>query len=118
MVWPTGKDAGASPHFPPTLAIEVVKLACERPETAGRSLSQWDCLEIRRQIMNDGLVDSIGRESIRKFWLLISGNRGRFTPGCHPGCHGMKRFESGSKPSAISTRETSNRTKWCCAWAK
>jgi transposase len=46
--------------------VQVVKLACERPETAGRSLSQWDCLEIRRQLIDEGLVDSIGRESIRR----------------------------------------------------
>ena len=27
----------------------VVKIACERPDDAGRSLSQWDCVEIARQ---------------------------------------------------------------------
>ncbi len=55
---------GVSPGFP--LAVEVVKRACERPETAGRSLSQWDYLGIRRQLTGGGPVDSIGRESIRK----------------------------------------------------
>jgi len=43
-----------------------VKLACERPDVAGRSLSQWDCLEIARQLVLDGLVKSIGRETVRQ----------------------------------------------------
>ena len=43
-----------------------MKLACERPDVAGRSLSQWDCLEIARQLTLDGLVESIGRESVRQ----------------------------------------------------
>lgn len=43
-----------------------MKLACERPDVAGRSLSQWDCLEIARQLALDGLVESIGRETIRQ----------------------------------------------------
>ena len=31
--------------------MHAVKLACQRPDTAGRSLSQWDCAEIRRQLL-------------------------------------------------------------------
>ena len=46
--------------------MEIVKLACERPEVAGRSLSQWDCEEICRQLVADGIVPSIGRESVRR----------------------------------------------------
>ena len=48
------------------VAVEIVKLACERPEVAGRSLSQWDCQEICRQLVSAGIVTSIGRESVRK----------------------------------------------------
>lgn len=47
------------------MAVQIVKLACERPEVAGRSLSQWDCQEICRQLVADGTVTSIGRESVR-----------------------------------------------------
>lgn len=43
-----------------------MKLACERPDVAGRSLSQWDCLEIARKLALDGLVESIGRETVRQ----------------------------------------------------
>lgn len=33
---------------------------------AGRSLSQWDCTEIRRQLIETKVVDTIGIESVRK----------------------------------------------------
>lgn len=46
--------------------MHIVKLACERPEVAGRSLSQWDCEEIARQLRESRIVESIGRESVRK----------------------------------------------------
>src|SRR5918997_1713194 len=45
--------AAASRSFPPEVAMHVVKIACERPDDAGRSLSQWDCTEIARQLVRD-----------------------------------------------------------------
>lgn len=44
----------------------VVKMACERPDASGRSLSLWDCTEIARQLARDNVVASIGRETIRR----------------------------------------------------
>jgi transposase len=46
--------------------MHAVKLACQRPDTAGRSLSQWDCAEISRQLVADGLVESISTERVRQ----------------------------------------------------
>ena len=46
--------------------MQIVKLACERPEVAGRSLSQWDCAEIRRELIDSEVVETIGIESVRK----------------------------------------------------
>lgn len=46
--------------------MHVVKIACERPDAAGRSLSQWDCIEIRRQLMATEVVESISIESVRR----------------------------------------------------
>jgi transposase len=43
----------------------LVKIACERPDPCGRSLSQWDCLQIAQELVRRGLVTSIGRESVR-----------------------------------------------------
>lgn len=46
--------------------MHTVKIACERPDTCGRSLSQWDCREIARQLTSEGVVPSISVESVRK----------------------------------------------------
>ena len=47
----------------------VVKIACERPDELGRSLSQWDCTEMARQLVRDGVVASISAETIRRILL-------------------------------------------------
>src|SRR3712207_780667 len=47
----------------------VVKVACERPDDAGRSLSQWDCTEIARQLVRDGVVESISAATVRQILL-------------------------------------------------
>jgi transposase len=47
----------------------VVKIACERPDELSRSLSQWDCTEIARQLVRDGVVASISAETVRRILL-------------------------------------------------
>jgi hypothetical protein len=47
----------------------VVKIACERPDDVGRSLSQWDCTEIAQQLVRDGVVTSISAETVRQVLL-------------------------------------------------
>src|SRR6516164_5338274 len=67
--WPACRiapDAAVSRSFPPEVAIYVVKIACERPDVLGRSLSQWDCTEIARQLVRDGVVSSISAETVRQ----------------------------------------------------
>lgn len=46
--------------------MHVVKIACERPDDLGRSLSQWDCTEIARQLVRDGAVESISAATVRR----------------------------------------------------
>lgn len=48
------------------MATHLVKLACERPDKLGRSLSQWDCLELARQLAEDGVVQSISPDTVRR----------------------------------------------------
>ena len=50
---------GRTPIFSPEVALYIVKLACERPDDRGRSLSQWDCPELARSLKADGIVESI-----------------------------------------------------------
>src|SRR5215469_12965517 len=66
---PIAPGAAASRSFPPEVAMYVVKIACERPDELGRSLSQWDCTEIARQLVRDGVVESISAETVRRILL-------------------------------------------------
>jgi transposase len=52
--------------FPPEVAIHVVRLACERPDLLGRSLSQWDCAELARQLIAEGIVPDISVATVRR----------------------------------------------------
>lgn len=40
-------------------------MACELPEKYGRSLCLWDCEELARQLISDGIVDNISPETVR-----------------------------------------------------
>jgi hypothetical protein len=62
----TTLGAGASPVFPPEVAIHLVKMAGERPDTRGRSLSPWDCLALARQLEREGIVEHISVEPVRR----------------------------------------------------
>jgi hypothetical protein len=46
--------------------MHVVRLACERPETLGRSLSQGDCEELARQLIAEGIVQDISAATVRR----------------------------------------------------
>jgi transposase len=52
--------------FPPEVAIHVVRLACERPDPLGLSLSQWDCTELARQLIATGIVEDISAATVRR----------------------------------------------------
>ena len=66
MASPTPPAAAPRAVFPPDVALHVVRLACERPDTLGRSLSQWDCEELARQLIIDGLVEDISAATVRR----------------------------------------------------
>jgi DDE superfamily endonuclease len=52
--------------FPPEVAIHVVRLACERPDILGRSLSPWDCHELARQLIAEAIVEAISAATVRR----------------------------------------------------
>jgi len=52
--------------FPPEVALHVVRLACARPDTRGRSLSPWDCQELARQLIAEGSVEHIAAATVRR----------------------------------------------------
>jgi DDE superfamily endonuclease/Homeodomain-like domain len=57
---------GVPRAFPPDVAVHLVKLACERPELCGRSLSQWDCTELARALVQSGVTESISPSTVRR----------------------------------------------------
>jgi len=50
--------------FPPAVAVHLVKITCELPDRLGRSLSQWDCVELGRKLVADGVVPSISPQTV------------------------------------------------------
>lgn len=48
------------------MALHLVRRACELPEQAGRSLSQWDCAELARQLVRDAVVASISPQTVQR----------------------------------------------------
>jgi transposase len=63
---------GRKPKFAPSVALHLVKMACEMPDLRGRSLSQWDCQEMARQLEAEGVVDSISNQSV---WRILNNHR-------------------------------------------
>ena len=49
-----------------------MRLACELPEQAGRSLSQWDCAELARQLVIDDVVAAISPQTVQR---ILAANR-------------------------------------------
>jgi hypothetical protein len=43
-----------------------VRLACELPDVAGRSLGQWDCTELARQLVRLGVVEAISPQTVQR----------------------------------------------------
>lgn len=46
----------------------LVKLACEMPDTSGTPVSQWDCVELARKLVVDGVVQSISADTV---WRIL-----------------------------------------------
>ena len=46
--------------------MQLVKLACELPDDAGRSLSLWTCAELARTLCRDGVVEANSPQSVQR----------------------------------------------------
>ena len=64
--WKIFRAPAASRAFPPDVAMELVRLACQMPDRLGRSLSQRDCAELARQLERQGVVTSISLDTVRR----------------------------------------------------
>ena len=61
----TSPAGGESPLFPPEVALHLVKIACEMPDSLWRSISLWDCRERARKLEEDGIVERISARAIK-----------------------------------------------------
>src|ERR671918_2922702 len=66
MAWRMPLAAVPRACVPPDVAIHVVRLACERPDTLGRSLSPWDGAALARQLIAAELVEAISAATVRR----------------------------------------------------
>lgn len=66
MACETASEPAARRSFPPEVAVYLVKMACERPDKLGCSLSQWDCVELARKLVADGVVTSISPQTVQR----------------------------------------------------
>ena len=66
--WKSDPAAGARRSFPPSLVVAVKALACELPYESEVPLSRWSVPEIRREVIERGLVASIGETTLWR-WL-------------------------------------------------
>ena len=48
------------------MAIPLVRLACERPASLGRSLSQGDCHELARQLTAEAIGEHLSASTVRR----------------------------------------------------
>ena len=70
--------------FPPEVAIHVGHLACERPDSLGRSLSPWDGTELARELIAEGLVEEISPATGRRMLASHQRQPGRQHVGLYP----------------------------------
>lgn len=60
--------AGARPAFPPSVLVEVKRIACERPLDAGVPLARWSLADLQREVLARGLVATISGTTLWR-WL-------------------------------------------------
>jgi len=66
--WRNYPAPGAQRSFPPSLVVAVKALACELPYQHAVPLSRWSLPEIRREVIERGLVAAIGETTLWR-WL-------------------------------------------------
>lgn len=59
--------SGAPPTFTAEQIIQIVALACEKPEESGRPLSHWSQRELVDEAVKRGIVERISDRSVGRF---------------------------------------------------
>jgi len=74
LAWTKSHEAGAEPAFPPRVVVEVKRLACESPRTAGVPLARWSLRELQREVVTRGVVATISGTTVWR-WLAADAIR-------------------------------------------
>lgn len=59
--------SGAPPRFTPEQIVQIVALACEKPEESGRPISHWAPRELKEEVVKRGIVETISVRSVGRF---------------------------------------------------
>src|SRR2546427_1604227 len=65
--WTKSREAGAQPAFPPSVVVEVKRLACESPRTIGVPLARWSLRELQREVVMRGVVATISGTTLLRW---------------------------------------------------
>ena len=68
MVWKKDRVQGARRSFPPNVLVAVKALACELPHSEGVPLSRWSIAEIKREVIQRGIVACVSQTTLWR-WL-------------------------------------------------
>jgi len=61
------KRSGKPPEFTAQQIVQLVALACKKPEDYGRPISHWTPRELRDESISQGIFESISERSVRRF---------------------------------------------------
>ncbi|HXI12612.1 MAG TPA: hypothetical protein VNM92_08195 [Thermoanaerobaculia bacterium] len=80
-VWPASRSnqgADVQSAFPPGVVVAIKALACELPHQTGLPISRFQIPDIKRAVIERGLVASVGETTLWR-WLTQDAIR----PWCH-----------------------------------
>jgi len=72
--WTKSHEAGREPAFPPSVVVEVKRLACESPRAVGVPLARWSLRELQHEVVTRGVVATISGTTVWR-WLAADAIR-------------------------------------------
>jgi putative transposase len=61
------RRCGRPPTFSPEAIVQIVVIACEKPQKFGRPISHWTTRELADEAVKQGIVNSVSLRSVGRF---------------------------------------------------
>jgi putative transposase len=61
------RRCGRPPTFSPEEIVQIVVIACEKPQKFGRPISHWTTRELADEVVKQGIVKSVSPRSVGRF---------------------------------------------------